>query len=237
MQEQSDMIKKPNLPADEYWINNKNNSFRKGNVQPTVSPTAGPVPNTGVLPGGSVPNIGMRPLQNNTGTMPTTTTNNMGVIPPSTRPDIGTMPMGVPPRAKTGPVVSNNMMHGGMAAGLSPSITVPMPGMIPASPQPSGSLPPGSYMTADMMDMQGVGTGQLQARCGVITDIGYTQGFLRTQIGKNVKIEFLIGTNMFIDREGILVDVGIDYLIINEVQTDDYLLCDMYSIKFVRIYY
>jgi hypothetical protein len=69
-----------------------------------------------------------------------------------------------------------------------------------------------------------------------IMDIEYTQGWLRTQIGQRVKIEFLIGTNMLIDREGTLVDVGISYVIINEVDTDDLLLCDIYSIKFVKVY-
>ena len=69
-----------------------------------------------------------------------------------------------------------------------------------------------------------------------IFDTQYTQGYLRTQIGSRVKIEFLIGTNMLIDREGTLVDVGISYIIINEVETDDLLLCDIYSIKFVRFY-
>ena len=77
----------------------------------------------------------------------------------------------------------------------------------------------------------------VQARCGRVSDLGYIQGYLRTQIGRQVKIEFLIGSNMFVDREGYLVDVGIDYLIINEINTDDLLLCDMYSIKFVKIYF
>lgn len=70
-----------------------------------------------------------------------------------------------------------------------------------------------------------------------IMDTEYTQGYLRTQIGKKVKVEFLIGTNMLVDREGTLVDVGISYIIINEVETDDLLLCDIYSIKFVRFYF
>lgn len=70
-----------------------------------------------------------------------------------------------------------------------------------------------------------------------VMDTDYTQGYLRTQIGKRVKIEFLIGTNMLIDREGTLVDVGISYIIINEIETDDLLLCDIYSIKFVRFYF
>lgn len=69
-----------------------------------------------------------------------------------------------------------------------------------------------------------------------IMDTQYTQGWLTTQIGQRVKIEFLIGTNMLVDREGTLLEVGISYVIINEVETDDLLLCDIYSIKFVRIY-
>jgi len=70
-----------------------------------------------------------------------------------------------------------------------------------------------------------------------VLDIMYTQGYLKSQIGARVKVEFLIGTNMLIDREGTLTDVGISYIIIREVDTDDLLLCDIYSIKFVRFYY
>lgn len=70
-----------------------------------------------------------------------------------------------------------------------------------------------------------------------VLSIEYTQGYLRSQIGARVKVEFLIGTNMLVDREGTLVDVGISYIIIRESETDDLLLCDIYSIKFVRFYY
>lgn len=70
-----------------------------------------------------------------------------------------------------------------------------------------------------------------------VLDVEYTQGYLRSQIGKRIKAEFLIGTNMLIDREGTLVDVGISYIIIREAETDDLLLCDIYSIKFVRFYF
>lgn len=70
----------------------------------------------------------------------------------------------------------------------------------------------------------------------VITDPGYTQYYLRQQIGKRVKIEFLIGTNMLVDREGTLIDVGISYLVIKEVDTFNLIMCDMYSIKFVTIF-
>jgi len=42
---------------------------------------------------------------------------------------------------------------------------------------------------------------------------------------------------MLVDREGTLVAVGASYVILQEAETDDLLLCDIYSIKFVKIYY
>ncbi len=67
-------------------------------------------------------------------------------------------------------------------------------------------------------------------------DTGYTQGYLRTQIGKRVRITFLLGTNLIQDREGILEEVGISYVIIKELDTNNRTLCDIYAIKFVLIF-
>lgn len=67
--------------------------------------------------------------------------------------------------------------------------------------------------------------------------IQYLNGFIRTQIGRRVKVEFLVGTNSFIDKEGTLLGVGINYIIINETDTDDITLCDFYNIKFITFYY
>lgn len=67
-------------------------------------------------------------------------------------------------------------------------------------------------------------------------DILYTQGWLRTQIGKYMKFEFLIGTNLFIDREGILLEVGISYIVLREAGTNDLVMCDLYSIKFAKVF-
>lgn len=66
--------------------------------------------------------------------------------------------------------------------------------------------------------------------------IQYTQGWLRTQIGKYMKFEFLIGTNLFIDREGILLEVGISYIVLQEAGTNDLVMCDLYSIKFAKVF-
>ena len=73
---------------------------------------------------------------------------------------------------------------------------------------------------------------------GSPTDLGmaYTQGYLRTQIGKRMRITFLIGTNQIQDRQGTLLAVGISYIIIKDIDTNTSTLCDIYSIKFVTIY-
>jgi hypothetical protein len=69
-----------------------------------------------------------------------------------------------------------------------------------------------------------------------VQSILYTPGFLRTQIGKKMRIEFLIGTNGTTDRSGTLVAVGASYIIIQPFESDDRMLCDIYSIKFATIF-
>lgn len=64
----------------------------------------------------------------------------------------------------------------------------------------------------------------------------YTQGYLRTKIGKRVRISFLLGTNTFQDRTGTLLEVGISYVVIQDLDTNTQTLCDIYSIKFVTFY-
>ena len=65
----------------------------------------------------------------------------------------------------------------------------------------------------------------------------YTAGFLRNFIGCNMRVEFLIGTSgALVDRIGVLMEVGASYIVLQPFQTDDLLMCDLYSIKFVTIY-
>lgn len=68
-------------------------------------------------------------------------------------------------------------------------------------------------------------------------NILFLNAFLRTMIGRRVTVEFLIGTNTLTDRTGTLLAVGANYIVINEVETDDLLICDFYTIKFVKVYY
>ena len=63
----------------------------------------------------------------------------------------------------------------------------------------------------------------------------YTAGFLKTQIGKKVRVDFLIGTNIVTDRTGTLVGVGASYILLRIEETGEIIMGDLYSIKFVTV--
>lgn len=65
----------------------------------------------------------------------------------------------------------------------------------------------------------------------------FLNGALRTQLGQKVTVDFLIGTNTLVDKTGTLLAVGANYIVINEIETDDILFCDFFTIKFVRVYH
>lgn len=69
----------------------------------------------------------------------------------------------------------------------------------------------------------------------VLTNNIYTPGFLRENIGKLMRVEFLIGTNTLTDRIGILEDVGANYILLRSLQSNEITFADIYSIKFVTI--
>lgn len=69
----------------------------------------------------------------------------------------------------------------------------------------------------------------------VLTNRIYTPGFLRTQIGKLMRVEFLIGTNNLVDRIGILSEVGASYILLRSFENDSLVYCDIYAIKFITI--
>ena len=69
----------------------------------------------------------------------------------------------------------------------------------------------------------------------ILTNNIYTPAFLREQIGKLMRVEFLIGTNSLTDRVGILEDVGASYILLRAIESNNLVYCDIYSIKFVTI--
>ena len=69
----------------------------------------------------------------------------------------------------------------------------------------------------------------------ILTNTIYTPAFLRQQIGRLMRVEFLIGTNNMTDRIGILEDVGASYILLRSFESDSLIYCDIYSIKFITI--
>ena len=69
----------------------------------------------------------------------------------------------------------------------------------------------------------------------ILTNSIYTPAFLRQQIGKLMRVEFLIGTNNMVDRIGILEDVGASYILLRSLESDSLVYCDIYAIKFITI--
>lgn len=148
----------------------------------------------------------------------------------------GTTPMGASGVSPTSMDMASSMP--GYASGYPQTMTgtQTVPGtqipsgiqMVPSTQPPTGGIP-----AADLAPI----TALNQPMPITTQSLQYINGFLRTQIGKKVTVDFLIGTNTLVDRTGTLLGVGANYILINEVETDDLLVCDFYSIKFVRVYY
>jgi len=89
--------------------------------------------------------------------------------------------------------------------------------------------------TQDMTQLQPI-TPTTQPQALTLQSVEFLNGYLRTQIGKRVRIEFLIGTGTLVDKFGTLLSVGANYLIIQQAETDDKVVCDFFTIKFVTFY-
>ncbi|TDT60947.1 hypothetical protein [Fonticella tunisiensis] len=115
--------------------------------------------------------------------------------------------------------------------------------MQPPTPGPMPDMAPEGAAPFMMPGMLGTDTGPMDGPIAEepypieppLTNIAYLQAYLRTQIGKRVRIEFLIGTNTLTDRSGTLTDVGISYVILRD-PSGARVVCDLYSIKFVNIF-
>ena len=66
--------------------------------------------------------------------------------------------------------------------------------------------------------------------------MGSWKALLSRYEGSYVVATFLVGTQNTISREGILFDVGNDYLTIYQESRDRYIVSDYYSLKFIEFY-
>lgn len=65
----------------------------------------------------------------------------------------------------------------------------------------------------------------------------YLNGIFRTQIGRFVRVQQLIGSNTTQDFDGFLIGVGINYIILQEYSNQDVRILDIYGIKQMYVYY
>ena len=70
-----------------------------------------------------------------------------------------------------------------------------------------------------------------------ILDVQNLVNFAKSQIGRNVTIEFLIGENSLIEKSGTIVAVGENYILLNEAGTRNFVACDLKNVKFIYIDY
>jgi hypothetical protein len=62
-------------------------------------------------------------------------------------------------------------------------------------------------------------------------------GFLRTQIGRYMKVQQYVGASVIEDRYGFLVGVGGNFIILQEINSGNILVLDIYSVRTTYVYY
>ncbi len=88
----------------------------------------------------------------------------------------------------------------------------------------------------DWSNNNGMSSGWTQnsVRPESLTNPDFLPAYLTKQIGKWVRVDFLIGGGIE-QRVGILEEVGASYIILNVIEPATLLVCDLFSIKFVTV--
>ena len=66
---------------------------------------------------------------------------------------------------------------------------------------------------------------------------GSIQQILAQNIGEYVVIEFLIGTERLMRKQGLLYYIGRNYVTLYDDVNNNFILCDIFSVKFIYFYY
>lgn len=141
-----------------------------------------------------------------------------------------------------------NGVQNGLPAGMPFDFPTGMPtgpgGPFPTTMQGGPTLHPSIMQQQQQQQQQQPMGSQLspipasgQPQALTLQSLDYLNAFLRTQLGKKVRVEFLIGTGTLLDKSGTLLGVGANYIVLNQSETDDVLVCDFFSIKFITFYY
>lgn len=127
---------------------------------------------------------------------------------------------------------------GGTNPNPSPSTT---PGLTPpTTTRPSGPTAPGNPLMPEVIPnapLFTVPTNPLlppeYQEVLSYDSLQYLNGFLRTQIGRYCDVQFLVGSNTTETRSGMLIGVGINYILLQDPESKEVIACDFYSIKFI----
>ncbi|MEG2378349.1 MAG: hypothetical protein RSC43_08355 [Clostridia bacterium] len=65
---------------------------------------------------------------------------------------------------------------------------------------------------------------------------GSLAAILQNNLGYYVVCEFLVGTNNIVIKDGVLYAVGINFVTLYQEDEERYVICDLYSLKFVNFY-
>lgn len=65
---------------------------------------------------------------------------------------------------------------------------------------------------------------------------GSMQNLLSDNLGEYVVIEFLIGTGLIVRKQGLLYSVGTSVVTLYDDEVNNYIVCDIFSVKFVYFY-
>ena len=65
---------------------------------------------------------------------------------------------------------------------------------------------------------------------------GSLSAILQQNLGIYVICEFLVGTQNIVRKDGILYAVGINFVTLYQEESNSYVMCDLYSLKFVNFY-
>lgn len=65
---------------------------------------------------------------------------------------------------------------------------------------------------------------------------GSIQKILAENIGNYIVVEFLIGTERMMRKQGYLYHVGTSYITLYDDENENFILCDIFSVKFVYFY-
>lgn len=68
-------------------------------------------------------------------------------------------------------------------------------------------------------------------------NIKNVKDFLEIQTGKIATIEMIIGDDRLVDKIGMILAVGEDFILLKETQTGNILVCPLKNIEFIRLNY